>query len=84
MILEKIKQHSGKISFFAISILLVAVGALYLNQKNLKTAARASATNTYSTQATTTNANAYQTPTKPSTTTKPSTAPKPATTSYVS
>lgn len=34
MILEKIKKHSGKISFFVISLLVIVIGVLYLNQKN--------------------------------------------------
>ncbi|MDD5397081.1 MAG: hypothetical protein PHW24_03415 [Candidatus Moranbacteria bacterium] len=34
MILEKIKEHSGKISFFVISLLLIVIGAMYFNQKN--------------------------------------------------
>lgn len=34
MILEKIKEHGGKIMFFAMNILLVAVGTLFLKQKN--------------------------------------------------
>lgn len=36
MILEKIKEHANKISFFIISLLLIVIGVLYLKQQNLK------------------------------------------------
>jgi hypothetical protein len=34
MILEKIREHAGKMSFFVISALLIIIGAMYLNQRN--------------------------------------------------
>ena len=36
MLLEKIKQHAGKISFFVINMLLVGIGTLYVKQRNLE------------------------------------------------
>lgn len=38
MILEKLKKHAGKILFFAINILLIATGFLYLKQKKTQVA----------------------------------------------
>ena len=36
MLLEKIKKHSGKISFLVINLLLIGIGALYFKQKSLE------------------------------------------------
>lgn len=36
MLLEKIKQHAGKFSFFGINILLIVIGALFMKQKALE------------------------------------------------
>lgn len=36
MFLGKIKENSGKISFFVINALLIAIGFLYFKQKNLE------------------------------------------------
>ncbi|EKE18692.1 MAG: hypothetical protein ACD_9C00260G0003 [uncultured bacterium] len=34
MLLEKIKEHGGKIMFFMMNVLLVSVGALFIKEKN--------------------------------------------------
>jgi hypothetical protein len=43
MLLEKLKQHGGKIMFFVMNILIVATGVVFLRQKNIQQADKLSA-----------------------------------------
>lgn len=45
MILTKIKEHAGKLSFFFVSVLIVVVIAMYIRQQDLKKMLRTSQSN---------------------------------------
>jgi len=43
MLLEKLKQHGGKIMFFAMNIMIVATGVAFIKQRNVNQAEKLSA-----------------------------------------
>jgi|GEM_PF-4464266 len=43
MLLEKLKQHGGKIMFFAMNIMIVATGVAFIKQKNVDQSEKLSA-----------------------------------------